>query len=274
VAEVESGTAQLVPDSDRPGGWTLLVDGAPQSYVDVHDPTYLHFEYVRRLATVIDAAGPPGAGLDVLHLGGGALTLARYVAATRPGSHQRAVELDRAITDLVRRALPLPRRADVRVRASDARAATEAIRDGRFDLVITDVYRDGRMPRALASTDFAAHARRVLRPAGLYAVNVADHPPLAFTRTQAATLRAVFGDVALVADPTVLRGRRAGNLVLVACARDAGLPVGRLAAAANHDRVPGRLLHRADLDRFVAGAKPATDATAEDSPPPPRWRYR
>jgi hypothetical protein len=274
VAAVDSGTARLVPDTDRRAAWTLLIDGAPQSYVDLDDPTHLRFEYMRRLASVIDAAAADGAPLDVLHLGGGALTLARYVAATRPGSHQRAVEHDRAITELVRRALPLPRRADVRVRAADARAATESLGTARFDLVIGDVYRDGRMPRTVASTDFAAQVARVLRPTGWYAVNVADRPPLAFTRTQAATLRAVFAEVAAIADRAVLRGRRAGNVVLVAGARPPGLPVPRLATEAGRDPQPGRLLHGADLDRFIAGAQPATDATAEDSPPPPPGLFR
>src|SRR2546423_600544 len=90
------GAAALVPDPDRPGGWTLRLDGTPQSYVDTADPAVLHFEYMRRLGSVVDAAAPAGEPLRVLHLGGGALTLARYVAATRPGSTQQVVERDAA----------------------------------------------------------------------------------------------------------------------------------------------------------------------------------
>ena len=63
----------------------LLIDGVPQSHVDLEDPGYLDFEYVRRIGHVIDEAAPAGQPLRVLHLGAGALTLARYVAATRPG---------------------------------------------------------------------------------------------------------------------------------------------------------------------------------------------
>jgi hypothetical protein len=86
VEPVDYGIAELHPDRERPGGWTLLLDGYPQSYVDVGDPGHLEFEYVRRLASVVDLAAPLGEPLSVLHLGGGALTMPRYVAATRPRS--------------------------------------------------------------------------------------------------------------------------------------------------------------------------------------------
>src|SRR2546421_960732 len=111
---VDSGLAELLPDPDRPGGWTLRVDGTPQSYVDTGDPRLLVFEYMRRLGSVVDAAAPPGEPLRVLHLGGGALTLPRYVAATRPGSAQQVVERDAALIALVRRELPLAKNARIR----------------------------------------------------------------------------------------------------------------------------------------------------------------
>src|SRR5512142_298303 len=113
--------AELLRDADRPDAWMLLVDGVPQSHVDLDDPGYLDFEYVRRLGHVIEAAAPAGQPLRVLHLGAGALTLARYVAATRPGSSQLAVEIDAALVDLIRLRLP-PRNPRLRVRVGDARA--------------------------------------------------------------------------------------------------------------------------------------------------------
>ncbi|MFD0824016.1 spermine synthase, partial [Micromonospora zhanjiangensis] len=82
AVRVDSGLAALVPDPARPGGRILLLDGVEQSYVDVTDPTYLHFDYVRRMASVIDTATPAGAPLRALHLGAGGLTLPRFVAAT------------------------------------------------------------------------------------------------------------------------------------------------------------------------------------------------
>ena len=49
---------ELVGDPDRPRAWTLLVDGAPQSHVDLDDPRYLEFEYMRRLGHLVDLAAP------------------------------------------------------------------------------------------------------------------------------------------------------------------------------------------------------------------------
>ena len=121
--EVDSGLAELVADPDRPRAWTLRVNGTPQSHVDLDDPEYLSFEYMRRLGHLADLAAPAGQPLRVLHLGGGGLTLARYVAATRPGSWQLAAESDAALVDLVRRWLPLGPR--------DRRAGSPGGRPGR-----------------------------------------------------------------------------------------------------------------------------------------------
>jgi spermidine synthase len=269
IEQVDYGTAELFADPDRPGGWTLALDGYPQSYVDLGDPGHLEFEYVRRLASIVDAAAPLGTPLTVLHLGGGGLTLPRYVAATRARSVQRVVERDAALIALVRRMLPLPRGADIRVRAEDARVAVEAFAPSRFDLIISDVYGGARVPGSLGSVEFAAEVARVLTPGGIYAANLADGAPLAYARAQAATIRARFGDVCLLAEPGVLRGRRYGNVVMVAAAAAGRLPTAELAAAAARDPFPARLMAGDDLDRFIAGARPTTDATAVDSPPPP-----
>jgi len=121
VEAVDGGLAELLPDRDRARAWTLLIDGAPQSHVDLDDPSYLSFEYQRRLGHVIDLVAPPGKPVQVVHLGGGALSLARYTAATRPRSTQQVVERDAALVQLVRRELPLDPNARIRVRSVDAR---------------------------------------------------------------------------------------------------------------------------------------------------------
>lgn len=259
TAPVDSGEAELVRDPDRAGGWTLLLDGVPQSYVDVSNPRWLEFDYVRWLGSVSDLAARAGAPLSVLHLGGGGLTLPRYLAATRPGSVQRVVERDPALIEMVRRVLPLPRGADLRVRAGDARQVVESTRSGRFDLVINDVYSGARMPGWLATAEFAGQVARVLRPDGWYAVNLADRRPLDFVRGQLATLRTAFTQVCLIAETSTLRRRRFGNLVTVAAAGPARLPVAALASRVTKGTFPTRLLAGSDLDRFIAGASPVND---------------
>ncbi|MFB6394869.1 spermidine synthase [Polymorphospora lycopeni] len=256
---VDLGMAELRPDPQRPTGVTLLVDGVPQSYVDRTDPTYLHFDYVRRIASVVDAVAPAGAPLRVLHLGGGALTLPRYVAATRPGSAQLVVERDAALVELVGRTLPLPAGHDVRIRVGHARDVVDWSADGPFDLVVGDVYRGARLAGGVGTASFATGLRRILAPDGVYTLNVTDLPPLVLSRVQAATLRAAYGDVCVVAARTMLRGRRYGNVVLAAAAAAGRLPVDRLVRAALRDPVPGIVLHGPSLDDFTAHTHPSPD---------------
>ncbi|GAA0802746.1 spermidine synthase [Spirilliplanes yamanashiensis] len=265
VETVGSGVAELVTDPDRPSGVTLLLDGAPQSHVDLADPTHLEFEYVRRMAAAIDLLAPPSLPLRVLHLGGGALTLPRYVAATRPTSTQRVVEVDGRLVELVRRELPWDRRASVRVRVGDAREVVAGTPDAAYDLVVADVFAGARTPAHLTTLEFAADVARVLRPAGWYLANVADGPPLAYARAQVATIRRVLPEALLVADAAVLRGRRFGNVVVLA-GRTAP-PVAELSRRAAGDWFPGRV--EADLERWAAGAVPVLDTAAEPSPAPP-----
>ncbi|MGF7234515.1 MAG: spermidine synthase [Frankia sp.] len=261
--------AELVADPDRPGAWTLLVDGTPQSYVDLGDPTNLAFDYIRRLGYLVDLAAPAGAPQHVLHLGGGALTLARYVAASRPGSRQRVFEIDPALTELVRAKLPLDRaaRGRVRVRAIDAREGLAAVPDGAADLILVDVFAGARTPAHLTTVEFVTDAARALRPGGVLAANVADGPPLAFVRAQVATVRAVFANAVMLAEPGVLRGRRFGNVVLAAS--NAPLAVAALTRRAAGDPAPARVVADADLAAFAGSARPVTDNTAQPSPSPP-----
>lgn len=267
TVEVDTGVAELVPDPDRAGSWTLLLDGAPQSHVDLADPTYLEFEYVRRLAAAIDLLAPAGTPLRLLHLGGGALTLPRYVATTRPGSTQRVCEVDGALVELVRRELPWPPDSRLRVRVADAREVLAGHRAASVDVVVADVFAGARTPAHLTSAEFATEVARVLRPTGWYLANVADGPPLRHARRQVATVRSVLPRAALVGDAAVLRGRRYGNLVLLA-GRTAP-PVPELTRRVSGDWFPGRVLSGEELVRFTGGAPVVHDTDATDSAPPP-----
>jgi spermidine synthase len=264
---VDGGVAELLADADRDGSWMLLLNDTPQSHVDLGDPTHLEFEYVRRIGHVLDVAAEPGTALDVVHLGGGALTLPRYVAVTRPGSRQRVVEIDQPLTDLVRAHLPLPRGARIRVRADDARVGLAALHPRSADVVVCDVFAGARTPGHLTSAEFAADVHRVLRPGGVYAANVADGPPLRFARGQVATLRSLFRHVCLLAEPGTLRGRRFGNLVAVAS--DTELPIHDYVRRCARDPMPARVVHGADLARFAGTALPVHDVDAVASPEPP-----
>ncbi|MCQ9134142.1 spermidine synthase [Streptomyces hilarionis] len=260
-----------MPDVDRDRAWLLTVDGAPQSYVDLDDPTHLEFEYTRRLGHVLDVVAEPGRALDVLHLGGGALTLPRYVAATRPGSRQDVVEFDRALLDLVVEHLPLPPGAGVAWHAAEARAWLEAAPDACADVLVADVFGGSRVPAQVTTLAYAREAARVLRPDGVYLANLADAAPFAFLRSQLANLAEVFEELALVAEPGVLRGRRFGNAVLAAARRPLDLPA--LARRTASDAFPARVEHGPGLRRLIGDARPVRDEDAVPSPEPPEGAF-
>jgi spermidine synthase len=264
---VDFGEARLLPDVDRPRAWLLTVDGAPQSYVDLDDPSYLEFEYVRRLAAAIACAFPDGP-LDAVHLGGGGLTLPRWLAHERPGSRQQVVEADRRLAALVAEYLPLPA-GGVTVHTADARAWLAEAPAATADLVVADVFGGARVPAHLTSVEFVREAARVLRPDGLYLANLADAAPFTFLRGQVATVREVFGgpdtSVCLLAEPAVLRGRRYGNAVLAAARRP--LPLDALARLCAADAFPARVVADQALDGLTG--RPVHDATAVPSPEPP-----
>lgn len=265
-ARVRFGEAELVADLDHPGGWLLTVDGVAQSYVDVNDPAHLEFDYVRRLGDVVDLAAPPGAPLAAVHVGGGACTLPRYVAATRPGSAQRVVDADGALVGFVgdHLGLDIP---GVRITVGDGRAYLAGLPDAVADLVVLDAFERAVVPGGLATAEFTHDAARVLNPSGVYLVNVSDGPGLRFGRRVAATLTAAFPHVLLLAEPGVLRGRRFGNLAFAASSGP--LPVAGVAARAAAAPFPARCLAGAHIPEFAGDARPLTDDDTMPSPVPP-----
>jgi len=270
VDEPDEDGPELLRDLDRRNAYQLMIGGTPQSHVDLDDPTYLEYEYVRQIAHLVDLVAAESAPLRVLHLGGGALTLPRYIAVTRPGSGQQVVEIDGKLLDFVRTRLPLPRNARVRLRTGDAREVLGRVPEGAFDMTVTDVFAEARIPKHFTSTEYFALSKRALRPTGAHVVNLADgtsRSGLTFTRRQVATARLHFEHVALLADPGILRGRKYGNLVLMAS--DAPLPMADLIRRAASDPFPSRVVRGQDLEDFQAGAKPMTDEDCEQSPEPP-----
>ena len=263
--------AVIEPDRWMPGSFTLVVDDTPQSHVNLDDPTQLFFEYVQRMGNVIDQLGMPGEPITAIHLGAGAFTLPRYVHATRPGSRQQVIELEMDLVDLVREHLPLPRDAQIRLRHGDARETLKKLPDGLLgaaDLVVVDIFSGARTPAHVTSVEFYREVARFVAPSGVVLVNVTDGPGLAFARGQASTLKTVFGNVMMLAETQILKGRRFGNVVMVASTTP--LPAEwtpRLLAGGPH---PSVVVADRQLDDWIAGAPVSTDATAIPSPSPAR----
>jgi spermidine synthase len=264
---------ELIADEEHPGGTMLVMDSVRQSYVDIDDPTYLDFEYIQFFASVL--ASWRDGQLAVTHVGGGALTMPRYLAVTRPGSPQIVLEPDAELTEVVRSRLPLPRHHRIRVRPLSGRAGIAQLADGSADLIILDAYADGRVPADLTTLEFFTEVRRVLREDGMLLANVVDEPDLRYLRRVVAGLRAVFSDITMVSSNDVLKGRRFGNLVLAATL-SAPLDLDMLRREIVRQPFPAGVRDQGQLTTAGRGAKPFTDTESAESPEPNRagWRIR
>lgn len=262
--------AVLETDPYAPHTVQLVIDGTPQSHVNPADPTELFFAYMQRIGHVIDAVRPATEPITALHLGGGAFTLPRYIAATRRGSRQQVIEYSGELVDFVRAHLPLPKREQIRVRRGDARAVAQKLPaglQGAVDILVADCFSGSQTPAHLTSLEFYQILAPLLAPGGVLAVNCADGAGGKFVRSQLATLQKVFQQVAAIGEPQVLKGRRFGNIILLASDGTANWEW--LPRAVNAGPHPAKLLADNELQNFIAGAKAVTDATAKASPKPP-----
>ncbi len=209
--------ATIEPDPWNPHGMVLSIDSAEQSHVDLAEPQHVFYEYLRRIANAVDLVKPGGKPITALHLGAGALTLARYIQATRPGSIQHAVELERELLDYVVEQLPLPAGMNLSTHIGDARGELAALPEGLlFDVVIVDIFSGPEAPAHLACAEFYREAAAILAPGGFLAVNVGDEAGFTLVSSQTAALQGVFPQVAAYGTTMLFTRRYPGNIILLA----------------------------------------------------------
>jgi spermidine synthase len=252
--------ARVETDPDRANGRVLVLDDLRHSAVDLADPTRLQFAYTRRMADAVDAAFPPGRPLSAVHLGGGGFTMPRWLAATRPGSASTVLEVDRGVVELGRRELAVDAIPALDVRVGDARTALAAVPADAADLVVGDAFGARSVPWHLATAEFAAEVRRVLRPDGIYVLNVIDYDPRRLLAAETATLAARFPHVLLMIRPDQLAQGAGGNAVLVASDRPLDLSALDARAAARGE--PDSVLDEAATRRLAGAAAELTDDRA------------
>ncbi len=263
-------TDRLHPDPFTPGAFRVLFGDTAQSYVDPADPERLEFEYVQRLcealaATVLDR--PLEERLRVIHVGGGGLTIPRWVEHRRPRTAQIVLEPDADLTAEVRRKLPLPRQSGIKVRQAGGREGLAEMPPDYADAVILDAYADAHVPPELTTEEFLDDVVARLRPRGLFAANVTDRAPFGWAKRFVAGVTARWASVLVSAEPATWKGRRFGNLVVLASG--APLPADTLDRQARQAAFPYRIVAGRELRRWLGGAQPWSDADATGSPEPP-----
>lgn len=241
--------ASVRTDPGRDSGRFLILDTLRHSYIDLDDPTHLEFAYTRAIAAALDVQGPPGAPLSALHIGGGGMTLPRYLLETRPEGVNRVVELDPGVVAVDRERLALPDDEDLQVTVGDGRVSLSLARSHSADVVIGDAFGGVAVPWHLTTQEAVQDVFRILVSGGLYALNVIDYGPLAFARAEIATVASVFEHV-LVINPTgSLIGDSGGNVVVLASDR----PIDRDAIGAGliERATPMSLVSQVELDDFL-----------------------
>lgn len=266
VYKISTGTAELIEDDYTPNGWVLEINGMESSHIVLGDPRALDFEYMRWLAAVIEPhveAHLDPAKLRITHLGGGACSMARYLADVYPHSRNTVVELDAKLADFVREWFELPKAPLVKIRVGEARAVTETLAPASRDIIIRDVFSGYITPTPLTTLEFTEIAAKTLDAGGLYIINCGDNRDLAGARAEAAAISQVFEHTAAVADPAMLKGRRRGNIIIAGS--HSPLPVeGEATTAAISKRllgggVPAQYKDDAWVRDFARPASPRRD---------------
>lgn len=256
-AETAYHCAKVVTDASRPSGRVLLLNSARHSYVDLADPRHLEFAYTQWFAAVIDEEWPAPEPVRALHLGGGGFTMPRYLAATRPGSYAHVIEIDGALVALDEQKLGVAAGPDLDIEIGDARIGVRRQPDAGYDLVVGDAFGHLAVPWHLTTAEFVADVRRVLRPDGVYVLNVIDYPPARFLAAEVATIRSVFPEVAVISRPEALAGKIGANFVVVAAA--AKLPLERLRVRLAALATPTVVVSGPELSAVVGDARILTD---------------
>jgi len=258
----EHVSARLLPGRGTNGGYSLVVEGITQSHVNPDDPHDLQLEYTRVVAAVLGGCREPGAPIRALHLGAGALTIPRYIGATRRGSSQHVVELHRELLEFVLAALPLDDGIDLTIEYDDARSAVErsARTHGGYDVAIVDVFSGSVSPRHLSTVEFFGALRELVAPGGLIVVNALATRGLVMSREVGATLASVFPEVVTLAADAVLAGASLGNIVFVASGT--AFDADAFVRGANDGERPIDVLRGQTFDEFVDGAPARHDGDA------------
>ncbi|MDO4916000.1 MAG: fused MFS/spermidine synthase [Rothia sp. (in: high G+C Gram-positive bacteria)] len=264
--EISTGVAELIADDYTPDGWVLEINGMESSHVVIGRPRELDFEYMRWLVAVIEAHVETTLDPDKLritHLGGGACSMARYLADVYPNSRNTVVELDAKLADLVREWFELPKAPLVKIRVGEARAVTETFAPDSRDIIIRDVFAGYVTPTPLTTLEFTQMASTSMAHNGLYIINCGDNRDLAGARAEAAAIAEVFEHTCAVADSAMFKGRRRGNIIIAGS--HAPLPVAGEAITAQITKrllgggVPAQYKDDAWVRDFARGTKPRRD---------------
>lgn len=250
--------AELSQDPLTEDGVMLSIGGAEQSHVEVGDPDFLLHDYIRRMRSVLTARASPehdDALSSALHLGAGALTLPRWMAAWRPGISQTVVDIEPELVDFVLTHLPMePAPENVVGDAAEVLSPGGTLTERSYGTVVVDLFNSASAPETLTTGEFFRSAWTAVSPAGLLLVNFGDEADMSFARRLTQTLMQSVGESSrtclLSAPQDVLSRQAEGNLVFATSSTDfTENELGQIWAAGPH---PAEVLSGEDLENWCS----------------------
>lgn len=191
-------------DEDNPRLRQMILDKLMHSQTDLDDPLALKYEYEWIYEGVLDLAHPGRDAISAMVIGGGGFAFPHYLEVARPGSYVETSEIDPAVTEAAHAAFGLPRDTTVQIYNMDARNRVDDIVRAQaagqevpqFDCVLGDSINDYTVPRHLTTLEFARQVDGLLKPDGLYLLNLIDMLDSGrFVGAVVTTLREVFPQV-------------------------------------------------------------------------------
>jgi len=146
---------------------TLRFEHNPQSSMLIDDPFETDIAYPGYFHIAL-ALKPDASRVLVLGLGGGSVV--KRMWRDYPDMRLDAVELDPAVVDIAREYFALPYDDRILVSTGDGREFLEST-DGRYDLILVDVFDDDQVPHRFVTEEFLRLARDHLVEGGVVAYN-------------------------------------------------------------------------------------------------------
>ena len=183
-AETQYQALTVTAEPGNPAHRSFFQDTLRHSEVDLSDLADLKYPYMRIYDALVNRKlGKNAEPVRLLLLGGGGYVFPNFLFRSRPGSELVVVEIDPGVTRAAQAAFGLPADAPIEIHHMDARNyVADALRQNRerpgsvpaFDFVVCDSVSDYSVPYQLTTKEFMGQVRQLLKPDGLYLMNLID----------------------------------------------------------------------------------------------------
>lgn len=261
-------TARLIEEPAGSGHWLLMINDEMHSMVDAGHPSNLLFDYTKKVGKIIEHLFPKKLKINVLHLGGGALTFARYVASTRPGSSQWVIEIEKNLLDFVLQVIPMSTESPTKIYLGDARSVLEEIKHDlceKIDLVISEVFLGPHSAANISSVEFYRLVASVLSRNGVLVTNIIDNGSHQYLKDQVITSTNVFLHASVLVYRKIDEGKHR-NCLMVSSNRQQAHEISK-SGVFEENGIVGEVVEGLDLKDFSVGGKVIWDDSMYSWPP-------